>query len=112
MFNCSIPNYTCEPILAVKQGNPVLFWEALFREQRSSDETWLEVDRKLFEYLANNQPGDSLKQKAIAVNLSTDSVLGMTDEFIKVVASKWKICIEWTEDFASRRDIQGASEQH
>ena len=111
MFSCPIPNYTCEPILAVKQGRPVLFWEALFRGQRSADETWAEVDRKLFEYLANNHAPDKWKRKMIAVNLSTDSVLGISDEVVKATALNWKLCLEWTEDFASNADLHNAAER-
>lgn len=111
MFNCPIPNYICEPILAVKQGRSVLFWEALFRGQRSADETWAEVDRKLFEYLANNHAPDKWKRKTIAVNLSMDSVLDITDEVVKSAALNWNLCLEWTEDFASSADLHGAAER-
>jgi EAL domain-containing protein (putative c-di-GMP-specific phosphodiesterase class I) len=111
MFSCPIPNYTCEPILAVKHSRPVLFWEALFRGPRSAHETWVEVDRKLFEYLANNHAPDKWKRKTIAVNLSTDSVQGITDEVVRAAALNWKLCLEWTEDFASNNDLHGAAER-
>lgn len=111
MFNCPIPNYTCEPILAVKQRRPVLFWEALFRGQRSADESWVEVDRKLFEYLASNPAPDKWRRKTIAINLSTDSVMGITSDVVKAATSNWKLCLEWTEDFASNADLHNAAER-
>jgi len=80
--------------LAVKHGRPVLFWEALFRGQRAADETWAEVDRKLFEYLANNHTQDKWKRKTIAVNLSTESVLGMPEDFVQIAASNWNMCLQ------------------
>jgi EAL domain-containing protein (putative c-di-GMP-specific phosphodiesterase class I) len=71
----------------------------------------VEVDRKLFEYLANNHAPEKWKQKTIAVNLSTDSVLGISDEVVKAAALNWKLCLEWTEDFATNTHIHNASER-
>ena len=79
--------------------------------QRAADETWAEVDRKLFEYLANNHTQDKWKRKTIAVNLSTESVLGMPEDFVQIAASNWNMCLEWTEDFASNADLHGAAER-
>ncbi|MDO9139653.1 MAG: EAL domain-containing protein [Methylobacter sp.] len=111
MFSCPIPNYTCEPILAVKHRRPVLFCEALFRGQKPAEETWVEVDRNLFEHLANTPAPDKWKRKTLAVNLSTDSVLGITDDVVKAASSNWNLCLEWTEDFASNGDLHRAAER-
>ena len=95
----------------MKQRRPVLFWEALFRGQRSREENWVEIDRKLFEYLAENKATDEWKRKTIAVNLSTDSVMGVSSEIVKSAASNWNLCLEWTEDFASNTDLHNAAER-
>jgi EAL domain-containing protein (putative c-di-GMP-specific phosphodiesterase class I) len=111
MFICPIPNYACEPILAVKQGRPVLFWEALFRGKKEPDTNWERIDQKLIEYLANNKPEDKWKRKTLAVNLSTYSVLGIEDEVIKAAAENWSLCLEWTEDYATQTKLHSAAEQ-
>jgi len=69
------------------------------------------VDRKLFKYLANNHAPDKWKRKTIAVNLSTDSVLGISDEVVKAAALNWKLHLEWTEYFASNADLHNAAER-
>ena len=111
MFSCPIPNYVCEPILAVKQGKPVMFWEALFRGHKSHDENWETIDQKLLEFLANNNPPEKWKRKTLAVNLSTDSVFGISDDLIKEASANWSLCLEWTEDYATNKNLHLAAER-
>jgi hypothetical protein len=111
MFTCPIPNYACEPILAIKHGKPVLFWEALYRGQKAPDTSWESVDQKLFEFLTNNKPVDKWKRKTLAVNLSTDSVFVIEEEIMREAAANWCLCLEWTEDYATNTKLHEAAEQ-
>jgi EAL domain-containing protein (putative c-di-GMP-specific phosphodiesterase class I) len=50
------------------------------------------------------------KRRTLAVNLSTDSVFGISDDVIKEAANNWQLCLEWTENYATNANLSLAAE--